>query len=591
MSEKSALTYRRLKKYDEEIKKYIIKKIDTTNIQANFLTSDGFGRLRYYNGHFQYYDTVTSTWVDASITPDNICIINMLPQTMKKIIGIYDINLKKNKLKFEEPEDTIVDKQVACMVEKVIIRRKLGSVPSDENDGILVTEIERKDFGLYKNKYYIDNSFTPTLGERWYYKAFPVSTTGLYNTSNMNLTSILCKDYYLYGFKIDQTEADSASMITYIEDNENFKSAYMDYTTGTFNYGDWKDAFFMNINPCMLKYDGTVDYYLNPNNYAMKIDGTASDITDVSYGGNAMIQFPKIYWKIVQNNDDTANVYISDKKIDNDFHCWAHIDNNGNEIDYCYMPIYNGYNNNGVLRSLSGKTPINTKTATTEITYAKANNIGDDIIWYTEVYSDRILVNLLLLLIGKSTDTQSVFGNGYYTGSTETNNPRIITGTMDTKGLFWGSNSSSMVGVKVFGMEHWWGNQWRRIAGWINDKGIQKVKMTYGQSDGSTVDGYNTDGSGYITISDSIPNGTYGGYITKMTFTKYGFVPIVTNGSATTYYCDGLWFNNTQTDYARVGGSSADGLSVGAFSSSLNSVDSLAAWYHGVSVSCKPLAK
>ena len=83
----------------------------------------------------------------------------------------------------------------------------------------------------------------------------------------------------------------------------------------------------------MLKYDGTVDYELNPNDYTKKLDGTASDVANASYGGNAMVGIPKVYWKIVDNGDNTANIYICDKKLDDDFHCWSHIDNNGNEID------------------------------------------------------------------------------------------------------------------------------------------------------------------------------------------------------------------------------------------------------------------
>lgn len=59
-------------------------------------------------------------------------------------------------------------------------------------------------------------------------------------------------------------------------------------------------------------------------------------------------------------------------------------------------------------------------------------------------------------------------------------------------------------------MENWWGNIWRRIAGWINDKGTQKVKLTRGTKDGSTAADYNTTGSGYKTISGATPAGTFG---------------------------------------------------------------------------------
>ena len=206
------------------------------DIQGDFLSSDGIGNLRYYNGHFQYYDNATSTWIDTSVTPSNVYIMNMTPQPMKSIFGVYDTGLGKYKLKFEEPDDTIIDGQVACIVEKVIIRRKLGSVPISETDGDLVLEVKRKDFGSYKNNYYIDTALTPSSNDVWYYKAFPVSTTGFYNTSLLNETvGIKCKDYNLYGFKLDQNESDPASMITYLPDCDNaiYKSAYMNYSKET----------------------------------------------------------------------------------------------------------------------------------------------------------------------------------------------------------------------------------------------------------------------------------------------------------------------------------------------------------------------
>lgn len=569
------------------------------DISADFLTEGGFGNLRYYNGHFQYYDTTTKTWVDTSVTPSSVYIINMMPQPMLKMVGTYDTDICKYKLKFEEPTDTIIDGQAACIVDKVIIRRKLGSVPVDENDGDLAVVIKRSEFGLYKNNWYIDNSLTPNLGDVYYYKAFPMSTTGFCNAATVNETlGLKCKNYTLYGFKLDQNESDPASMITYLPDcnNAQFSSAYMNYTTDTFDYGDWGDAWFIkNLKPVMLKYDGTVDYELDKNDYTKKADGTASDVANTAYGGNAMIGFPKVYWKIVDNGDNTANIYFCDKKIDNDFHCWSHIDNNGNEIDYCYMPIYTGSLVSGKLRSISGLAPMTNQTRQTEIDYAKANNTGADIIWYTEVYSDRKLIELLVLLIGKSTNSQSVFGAGnnssYEHGSnTGIKNTGIKnSGIMDAKGLFWGSNDN-VSGVKVFGMEHLWGNICRAVAGWINDNGTQKVKMTYGQSDGSAVDGYNLDGTGYISVANSTSSGT-SGYISKMLFTENGLLPVAANGSATTYYCDGVWFNNSGVNYSLVGGHSDNSTIAGIFNPILDCVDSALNWGFVASLSCKPLAK
>lgn len=567
----------------------------SVDIQGDFLASDGFGNLRYYNGHFQYYDESSSTWVDTSVTPSNVYIMNMIPKEMKKIFAVYDTDLCKYKLKFEEPDDTVINGQVACIVEKVIIRRKLGSVPTSETDGDLVLEIKRKDFGTYKNEYFVDTALSPSDGEIFYYKAFPMSTTGFYNTNSANETDgIKCKDYNLYGFKLDQNESDPASMITYLSDCDNkyYESAKMNYTTNTFNYGDWSDAWFIkNLKPCMLKYDGTVDYELNPNDYTKKLDGTDSDIANTSYSGNVMVGIPKVYWKIVDNGDNTANIYICDKKIDSDFHCWSHIDNNGNEIDYCYLSAFDGCNINSTLRSISGQSPMTNQTGTTEINYAKSNNIGSDVIWYTGLFNDWMLINILLLLIGKSTDSQTTFGTGNNSTYVSTSNTGIKkSGTMNTKGLFWGSNDNAS-GVKVFGIENFYGNVWKRIGGWINDKGTQKIKMTYGQSDGSTIDGYNETGSGYISIGGATPRGTNGGYISKMLITDNGLISTIASGSATTYYCDGFWFNNSQVDYASVGGSSSNDSHVGALFSNLHNESSFTNWNIDAALSCKPLAK
>ena len=114
--------------------------------------------------------------------------------------------------------------------------------------------------------------------------------------------------------------------------------------------------------------------------------------------------------------------------------------------------------------------------------------------------------------------------------------------------------------------------------------------MTDGRSDGSTVDGYNMDGSGYVTIPNATPRGTSGGYISSVTMTQFGLIPYASLGSATTHYCDGFWFNNTQNSYALIGCSSIHSLKCGAFCVHLNGDWSIVAWDIGTFISCKPLA-
>ena len=130
----------------------------------------------------------------------------------------------------------------------------------------------------------------------------------------------------------------------------------------------------------------------------------------------------------------------------------------------------------------------------------------------------------------------------------------------------------------------------KRIAGLINANGTQKYKLTYGTEDGSTVIGYNTDGSGYKTLAGGTPGGTSGGYISKVLVTEDGYFPITASGSETTFECDGLWFNNSQSNYAIVGGHCSFGFLCGAFTVALDAAVSHSSWDLGASLSCKPTA-
>lgn len=396
--------------------------------------------------------------------------------------------------------------------------------------------------------------------------------------------------YTLYAFHIDGSESNPASKVTYLEDAKGMTPAGMDYTNGVFSYGSWADAFFMP-RPCMVLQEGVVDYYLDPDDYTKKEDGTASDIADTSYAGNAMMEWgqngKKIWYKVVPDPGDVTSgtVYISDTQLDPSYHAWNFINNQGREVDHFYTPIFNGSSVDDVMRSMSGLAVSQSLTGTVERDRCLANNKGSEVLWYTEVMSDRILINFLLILMGKSTDTQTVFGRGLDSWSQAALNA-YRTGALNDKGLFFGYNDGNH-GVKVFGMENWWGAQWRRTAGYILKNGDQRVKLTYGQQDGSTVDGYNTTGDGYISMGIS-PTGTSGGYIDVMNFNDYGMFGKNSSGSSSTHYCDGQWFNNSGDRYALFGGDSVDGVLCGAVCCDLADAVSIAYWYYGVALSYRP---
>lgn len=408
-------------------------------------------------------------------------------------------------------------------------------------------------------------------------------------------------DYgHVYGFYINGSESDPEKAVTYLADAIGMTPAHMNFTTGVFDYGDWEDAFFMP-RPCMLKSDGTVDYYLNPDDYTKKLNGSASDVANTSYDGNAMMEWgkegKKIWLKIIpDSNPRSASIYIADYQVDDGFKDLAFHNANGDSVSHFYTPIYNGSVVNSKMRSLSGQVLSKTISTTTQRTYAQANNpSGSAVMWDIEVFVDRLLINFLLILVAKTLNTKKAFGEGATVSGTEAINDTFYTGVHDDKGLFYGTNSGTVSAntfgncVKVFGMENWWGMQWRRMLGLILASGVEKIKLTRNTEDGSTVTDYNQDGIGYVSTGVEC-SGTSGGYISEVEFTDKALLPKVANGSASTFFCDGLWWNVSDVRVALFGGASNDSSKAGAFYCGLDSAGSAAYWIGGAALSCKPLS-
>lgn len=530
----------------------------------------------------------STTFVDSETSATGTYYYAAFPFTTQ---GVYNRN-KANRVVVNEPEpmeefsaksvyisssDTVKVEITAKLPDGVagaVIRKSTTGYPTSETDGDALTTIT------------IDTVYTDTnvtVGTTYYYSAFPYTSTGAYNRSEANRTSVTPKKRdYLFGYDLVKSTSSPSGRVSYPDDVDNagFTPAKMNFG-GSFSYGDWNFApgeKFMP-RPCMLTYAGVVDHYLNPNDYTQKAEGGASKVADTSFGGNAMVEWPKIYTK----RWEEGGVYhfrCSDTPQDESWECWSNYDRLNNQIDHFYTPIYFGSNVSSKLRSISGQANMVSQNATTEINYAKAN--GND--WYTEVLADRLLIQDLLVMMGKSTDGQTVYGKG----RCDTNSA-VNTGTMNSRGMFWGSNNGTD-GVKVFGMEHFWGNLWRRTAGWMNVNGTQKVKLTRGTKDGSTASDYNTDGNGYKTVSGATPSGTSGGYISSMKTEGFGRIPVTASGSSSTFEADGLWYNNSGTMYAFVGGNWGGDLPCGPFYAYLANTPSRSSSDRGAALSCKPLA-
>ena len=192
------------------------------------------------------------------------------------------------------------------------------------------------------------------------------------------------------------------------------------------------------------------------------------------------------------------------------------------------------------------------------IALSGANGVG----WNIEEYSHRRLFNYLVVLMGKSLNSQEVFGNGYVGASGAGSNTTQISGSLDDKGLFYGYNDQAHA-VKVFGIENYWGNVWDWVDGFVTKYGVVHYKMCEGTLDDSTSEGYNDSGTGYINSGVTIA----GGGIKKMKLVPHmGLIPIEGGGGSSNYYCDTHWGSSSlEHGDAAWGGRRVDHLACGIF--------------------------
>lgn len=507
------------------------------------------------------------------------------PSNMRQFRAKRDNANNRVEITYTLPSETIINGQLVCTVAGAVIRKSRTGYPETEFDGELLADVTASGTVYDTN---VDSEATV------YYAAFPYSKMGVYNRNKLNRTSV--GDFsggYIFGYDLDMADSDPSTRVSYPEDVDNygFASAKTNLTSGSFNYGDWSSeagAYFMP-KPCMLKYNGSVYEYLNPNDYTKNTNGSASKVSDTSFEGNAMMEWPKIYTKRWSENG-IYHFRCSDVKIDEDWDCWCNYDVNDNEIDHFYTGIYLGHKPSGAgttLRSISGKTCSTGETIAGELSNARQN--GDD--WTINTLADHLLITDLLVMMGKTTDILSAFGMGYSSSSST----KLRAGSMDTKGLFYGTSNASD-GVKIFGMENYWGNVLRFAAGMIVTSSGICLKYTRGTKDGSTTTDYNATGSGYITGTYDFTSGISSGsnYMYETLQTDFGRLPYKTgssssgSGSSTKYECATVtWGSNRPSGLELgIGGSSGGG----PFYMGLNTSVNGSSTHTGASLSCKPSA-
>lgn len=350
-------------------------------------------------------------------------------------------------------------------------------------------------------------------------------------------------DNYIYTVRINLNDKNPYTAVSYQNDAYGFEPLYVNQSTGECNYGSWKNIIdsLIRPKPCLLK-DSKVITYLDPENYSRTIYGSGADIINES-SGDVMIEFAKLPYKI-EKNGNIIDFSICTRAEDDSWSYTAFLSEDGlsRESDYMYYSAYEGWiDSDNKLRSLSDKIPTADKPIFTYRDYSKNNGISYSMVSIAK----RMYVTLLTIMVTKSLDVKTSIGLGVsdlnYTGD----NKAIKSGTMNTKGLFYGDNTGRR-GIKVFGIENFIGNLAEFTDGLVRLQGQLYSKTSYWYSD---------TGSGYRLIGDYPPKGS--GWVKSVIISDQLLIPSEYDASSTDYFTSYVYMPEDDTlDYVcALGGS------------------------------------
>lgn len=514
-----------------------LKDLADAHIDDDINTEAGVHGIRWFNGKLEFFDG--SDWIEIETGGGGVPPSNVINPSI--IVGDSQLTIK-----WDDPEDTVVDGQLISTWAGTKLVRKAGSYPTSPSDGVVL--VDNKVRGAYASTGFVDSGLTN--GTTYYYQLFPYNDLGAANKNTANRLSAAPQPFKIFGVRIDLTNSNPASAVTYTDDA-------VGMTAGSSAWDSM--VIFKDIKPCVLK-NGVVQYYLNPNDFTKKADGSAADITSGN-DGDVMIEIPKTGFSITTENDQFVDVKVTNIPNNAAFKYYAHTRSAEGDRSKLYIGAYLGWNSGGKLRSLSGKTPTGSQTIGTFRNQAQANGAGYDIVSFYPL----TLLQCLFLIKYKNRDSQTALGRGFVDG----NSASVATGGTNTKGIDFGETTGKQQ-MCFLNIEDMWGNLRWFIDGFFPDSSRNMLTAFTGFN--NTGSGYTNRGQGAtanISNSMSKPQGT----------TEAGFVAKEVSGSATTHFTDFAVLNANSLPC--FGGSWTSGDSAGVFSLIVGSAASYSASNYG----------
>ncbi len=300
--------------------------------------------------------------------------------------------------------------------------RKIGSQPTSETDGVIV--LDNSSRNKHQSNGFTDDTATQKVD--YYYGFFPYSSEGHFNLDPDNIVMGNPVTRKMYGMRIDMTNNSPSEAVTYT-------NSAVDITPDT----GWDSIdLFANIKPCLFK-NGKVNYYLNPNDYTKKLDGSPSNLNGLD--GDVMIEIPYIgvYYSA---NGNYLDIHVCDdyelSRSNLGYSSHTHMDKDGNIAKKIYVGAFQGYIDSNNLYSKTGVVP--TKYTIKQIEDAVKSR-GDYYCPYTG--SINLLLATLYMLKYKTRlfSDHLATNNNIFAGET---------GTLNKSGLWHKGNTGKIAGIE-----------------------------------------------------------------------------------------------------------------------------------------------
>ncbi len=397
--------------------------------------------------------------------------------------------------------------------------------------------------------------------------------------------NLLPLDKPIYAMVIHEaSDLNPNSRVEYLGANKNFIPMSMNMSTHAMDYGSWADWGWLKANvPVMCNFDGGIDYYLNPDDYTQKADGTDSDVSNVNYAGDAMSVIQKIYKKEYKLGNDRY-VFFCERKVDDDFQAVG-FNVLGKERDYMLIPMFYGsIDANGRMRSIAeqwscltasgaASDNANGKAIGTAEQYAALQAASPNTLFFGGALANTLAD--ICVMLSKSTNSQASFGYGMCSTYVEDKAQHYGTqiNTVVDGGQFYGSNDQRSFNKIFHSCVMGSYMLWQRDPYMLLKNGRILVSPDYR---------YDLTGATYLDTGVDLATNGY--YATTRVIKGFGAVPTdeITCSSATGY-CDHTWVNATILAVSLRFGCCNNGLDDGLFARTLYIVATNAWWHSAAS--------